>query len=345
MVRRSCSLALLLVLGCGGSDDDDSPSSDAAAATADAARLSDAASELDAAVAAAGPSLAVTTMVPEAVPRGSASHTYILPQLSETADSVSGGAAGAVDTVIHATYDSGQGEQPGGAGAEMDLYLFDRDSGSALEASGGGAVCNPCTFNLSLTARTVTAPVAALVEAAGGFAGPVDALALIVVAGAEPDGVSIEATTRRLAPHPLSTSLAPLQLHAGVDNVFVIPHFAETAGDPLADPGASDLIVHLLYTGGLGPVANGGGASLDLYFYDDDGVLKGQDATSVCDPCVVNVSAVGSDRAVSLRVEALFGAHGGLAAPVADFYGVGVVGGADPSGAVMWATRSESGGG
>jgi hypothetical protein len=342
MEHRCWSVALLLVLACGGSDDDGSPSSDAAASAADAAHAVADAAELDAAAAVAGPSLAVTTMVPESVPRGSGSHTYVLPQLSETADTVAGGAAGAVDTVIRAIYDSGQAGLPAGAGAEMDLFLIDRDSGTALLASGGGSVCDPCIFNLGSTNRTVSASIATLVEAAGGFAGPVDAVALIVVSGADPDGVSLEATTRRLAPNPLSMSQTPLQPHAGVDDAFVVPHYTETAGDPLTDPGASDLTVHVLYTGGLGTVPDGGGAELDLYLFDDGGdPLAGQDTTAVCDPCVVNVSAIASDRAVRLRIESLMGAHGGLAAPEVDYYGVAILGGADPSGAVVWATRAE----
>jgi len=343
MAKRYLSLALVLAFGCGGSDDD-SPSFDAAQSAADAARVFDAAPELDAAVAALGPSLTVTTMVPESVPRGSGSHTYVLPQLGETASAVADGTPGAVDTVITAIYDSGQAGLPAGAGAQIDLYLLDRETGAALQAMGGSAVCDPCVFNVGTTTRSVSTSISALVAAAGGFTGPVDAFAIMVVGGADPDGASIEATTRRLAPHPLSMSEAPLQPHAGADNTFVIPHFSETAGDPLADAGARDFVLHLLYTGGLATVPNGGGAAVDLYLFDGSGDrLEGPTSNAVCDPCSINVSATG--RAESFRIETFIAAAGGFPSPETDFYGVAILNGADPSAAVLWATRAESSGG
>ena len=61
----------------------------------------------------------------------------------------SGGTPYSFDTTIFMTYAAGLGGVPAGAGADVDIYLFDDTTGAPLVDAVGTEVCAPCTYSLS----------------------------------------------------------------------------------------------------------------------------------------------------------------------------------------------------
>ena len=54
----------------------------------------------------------------------------------------------AYDTVFYATYVGGLPGGTSGAGASVDLYLYDQATGDLMVGGTGEPVCNPCSFAL-----------------------------------------------------------------------------------------------------------------------------------------------------------------------------------------------------
>ena len=100
----------------------------------------------------------------------------------------------------------------------VSLYLFD-DSGKPLEggdaATGAGTVvCNPCTRDLGMNARTTTFSLQDLITDAGGFDREVKlGYGVLVVDGQDPDVVSLFAfvTNSHTSPFDLTHSFPPLE--------------------------------------------------------------------------------------------------------------------------------------
>jgi hypothetical protein len=62
------------------------------------------------------------------------------------------------DTQFFMTYSGGLAGSPAGAGATVDLYVFDQVTGQPLKATGGANVCNPCSYALGTDASSGAAP-------------------------------------------------------------------------------------------------------------------------------------------------------------------------------------------
>ena len=114
-----------------------------------------------------------------------------------------------LDTIFRFTYAAGQNGISGGAGATVDLYLFD-NSGNALQGI-STAVCAPCSYNLSSSQRQFAPRVEDLIVAAGGFQNStVVGYAMIVVSGADPNGVRIGSSIKNAKTNADDVSIEPL---------------------------------------------------------------------------------------------------------------------------------------
>lgn len=87
------------------------------------------------------------------------------------------------------------------------------------------------------------------------------------------------------------------------EKAFVIPHVLERAGTTSTTNFTFDTTIYTTYVGGLAGIPDGGGASLDLYLFGDDGALMKNNGVSVCGTCLFNLSA--SQRKESIRVDDL----------------------------------------
>lgn len=120
--------------------------------------------------------------------------TYVVPLI------LSAGGAGqetsfTFDTTIFMTYTPGLAGLGAGPGASVDLFLFDNVNGNPL-VNNGQAVCNPCTFPLGGANPRQTVRVGELTADGGNFDAVVKlGFAVIVVGGADPDGVNLQGRT------------------------------------------------------------------------------------------------------------------------------------------------------
>ncbi|HEV3469704.1 MAG TPA: hypothetical protein VG148_10315 [Pyrinomonadaceae bacterium] len=97
------------------------------------------------------------------------------------------------DTTIFMTYTPGLAGLGAGPGASVDLFLFDDTAGSPLRSAAGQDVCNPCTFPLGGAGGRQSVRVDELLAAGGSFDAAVKlGFAVLVVGGADPDGVNIQ---------------------------------------------------------------------------------------------------------------------------------------------------------
>jgi hypothetical protein len=109
---------------------------------------------------------------------------------------------------------------------------------------------------------------------------------------------------------------------------FVLPHVLEKSGSINNTQFTFDTTIFANYVGGLAgiPVGPIGGASVDLYLYDDEGHLAiGGSGQDVCAPCSFQLNAAA--RKSSINIENLMLAKGGMPAPVFTGFGILVVGG------------------
>lgn len=138
-------------------------------------------------------------------PPGGASRTYAIPHVLES--------PGAIDVTAR-THDAyivvvdGRGLPAGDRGgarkqgdADVRVYLYE-DDGKPVTSATGASVCNPCTYALDPQGhRRHTISIEDAVLAAGGFAlNPglppgepvIDCFAVVVVSGADPDGIVVD---------------------------------------------------------------------------------------------------------------------------------------------------------
>ena len=97
------------------------------------------------------------------------------------------------DTSLFFTYTTGLGgDATAPTTADIEVYLFDKTTGNAMTAEGGGEVCNPCTINLDSTKRKQTLSVDAKIVAAGGFNAGIKVGHGVIVVKGDVDGVSMQ---------------------------------------------------------------------------------------------------------------------------------------------------------
>lgn len=89
------------------------------------------------------------------------------------------GVAGAYDTNLQMVYAGGRATVPSGAGATVDVYVY--DEATSLPAQGGsGDVCNPCTYAIGVANPKESLSLHNAFVAAGGFVSPIHTLTIVV---------------------------------------------------------------------------------------------------------------------------------------------------------------------
>jgi hypothetical protein len=187
--------------------------------------------------------LAVFGFDPQPVePEPLSRRTYVIPHVFETKGSTAKEPY-SYDTVLYATYAGGLPGTPVGAGASLDLYLFDQASGQPMIAEAGTAVCNPCSFPLgrggSDAPRKLTVVIDNLITAAGGFgaSNAKQGLGVLVVGGDDPGGVTLSGAIVNSHTGPFDLSVFGFEPQPiassgrmATRKTFVIPHVLETSG-------------------------------------------------------------------------------------------------------------------
>jgi hypothetical protein len=303
-------------------------------------------SAFDDAVFGYTPQLMTTNRPPPGTP--STKKAFCFPHVLETSGRTMTD-PNAVDSILYATYSGGlTGVPTNNAGATLEFYLYDQQTGQPMLGAGGTAVCNPCTYNLgaggsSGGSRKQTIYVDDLITAAGGFGGATTkaGFGIMVVSGSDPDGVNLQGfvVNSHTGPFDLSVfGFEPQPLKSAAARTYVIPHILEKSGLVSTQTFTFDTTLVALYSSGIGGLPPGAGASVDLYLYDDSGALMtGSSGSPICDPCTYNLgtgpAGSGSPRKQSIRIDDLIATRGGgFDTAEKTGFAVLVVGGADPDG-------------
>jgi hypothetical protein len=265
--------------------------------------------------------------------QAAAARTYVVPHILEKSGLVSTQNF-TFDTSLVALYSSGIGGLPQGAGASLDVYLYD-DLGALMTGLSGTPVCNPCTFDLGTGGAGSGSPRKQLIRIedlinsqGGGFDNSEKTgFAVIVVGGADPNGVSLQGfvVNSHTGPFDLSVfgfdpqpiAAAGLALSddgtSGLEpRALVMPHIPESSGTIENTQFTFDTTVYATYAGGLPGTVSSNGATAKLYLYDSlsGNILKSGSGQDVCNPCMFNLNT--SARKASIRIDDLIVAHGGF---------------------------------
>ena len=244
------------------------------------------------------------------------------------------------DTQIFATYSSGIVPGTVEGSASLELYLLDNGTGEALRSLQGQDVCNPCAYDFGPgLARKASISIDDLILARGGFASKAPSCrAVIVVGGADPDGVSVQGFVVNSHSSALDLSIAtiePQPLRRDPDSppaetrrVLVLPHVLEASGRITNTQFTFDTSLFMDYTPGKGASP---GAQVDLYLLDSStgAPLKSKNSSDVCAPCAYTLGS-GSSSSRTVSLEEVILAAGGLASDVTEAFVVAdVTGDAD----------------
>jgi hypothetical protein len=108
---------------------------------------------------------------------------------------------------------------------------------------------------------------------------------------------------------------------------YVIPHVLETKGRVSLDPNTMNTTIYATYVGGRNGVYDGGGATVELYLYDDSGkLMAGTGGADVCAPCTFQLSSTTPKVTISVQ-DAIDGANAWNGSTVRTGFGVIVVSG------------------
>lgn len=256
--------------------------------------------------------------------------TLVIPHVLEVSGRISS-TPFTFDTTMFITYNGGLGDTVDSGGASVELYLYDDVTGGPMRAP-GGEVCNPCAFQVDGEHRKLSVAVDDLIEAKGGFdQSSKTGFGIIVVSGADPDGVAIQGfvVNSHTSAFDLSVFGFEPQPISSAARVFVLPHVLERSGAISSTPYTFDTTLFATYTAGLAGTPSGPGARVDFYLYDQStGVPMQNNGADVCNPCAFDLNR--STRKQSIRVDDLILAQGAFDQPAKPGFGVIVVGGADP---------------
>lgn len=268
--------------------------------------------------------------------------THVVPHVLENDRSASS-AMYAFDTTLYATYVGGLPGTSGGAGAEVQVYLYDQ-AGTPMAVGDGPAICNPCTFALGdgadgKSVRKHTILIHDLIAGAGGFRAGETRLgfAVISVGGEDPANVALQSfvvnshtSAFDISAHAFEPQQVVAETPKGASRSFMVPHIIEREGT-ITTPYSFDTTIFATYTPGLGTLPQGGGATAELFLYNNDGTpMLGGNGASVCAPCAFDLGP--ASRKQTIRMDDLIMAAGGFDTPVKLGFGVLVVSGADPDG-------------
>ncbi len=265
------------------------------------------------------------------------SRTFVIPHVLETSGNILS-TSNTFDTEMYAVYTGAQAGSPGGAGATIDLYLYD-ESGAPMQGN-GATVCNPCTYDLTSSGRKQSIRIDDLIVAAGGYGSSTVRLGygIIVVGGADPDNVSLQGfvvnshtsafdlSVFGFDPVPIASSAAGRS--SLNPKTFSFPHVLETSGKITNTQNTFDTQFFMTYTPGQAGTPPGGGATIDFYLYDDSTgeAMRGSNGNVVCNPCTFSLSS--SNRKQTIDIDDLITTNGGgFDASVKLGFGIIVVGG------------------
>ncbi len=261
---------------------------------------------------------------------------FVLPHILEKTGTIDN-TQYTFDTQIFATYTRGYpGFPPSSGEAFVDLYLYDDVDGLPLKSATDQEVCNPCSASMTVFNRKHIFFADDLITAAGGFPRDVvDAFGIVKVSN-DVDSVSISgmivnAKTSALdisilgfVPEEVRTPAFPLG-HLRPDNLEInnnfrptlfkeydLPHFRDQLGRTDATHLTFDTKIDVAYAGGLAGIPDGGGASVDIYLYDEDTSLPLRSAINleVCNPC--SIALDNENRKRHIVIDDLITAAGGF---------------------------------
>lgn len=265
---------------------------------------------------------------PEALP--TSNRVIMLPHILEKTGKVTN-TQFTLDTQIFATYSGGLPNAPGsGNGATVDFYLFDELDSLPLKSATNQDVCNPCTVNLNTANRKAKFDVDDLIIGKGGFPRDVvHGFGLAVLAGADLVSVGIHGyvINAKLSEFDLSVfefppalvalptdnpSLAPNISRRTLFREYDLPHFRERIGKTSSVPFTFDTEISAVYSGGLAGLPNGGGATLDLYLFDQNTSqpVRSTSNQEVCNPCTYTLN--NSNRKRRIVIDDLITSAGGF---------------------------------
>jgi hypothetical protein len=113
--------------------------------------------------------------------------------------------------------------------------------------------------------------------------------------------------------------------------VFVLPHVLESSGRITTTTFAFDTSIFVDYVGGIGTVTGSGGATVDLYLFDNTGAPMKNNGQDVCGAVPCSFTLTAAARKLSIAIDTLISAKGGsFDTQVKVGFGIVVIGGADP---------------
>ena len=266
--------------------------------------------------------------------------TFVLPHILEKEGTIST-TQFTFDTTIFMTYTPSSG---GTTGATASLYLYD-DSGNPMQTKTGEAVCNPCQYQLGSAARKQSVRIDDLITAKGSFDTAVKTgFGVIVVGGDDANGVALQSfvVNSHTSPFDLSVfGFEPQPIAASAQRAYVIPHVLETSGT-INQANTFDTTIFVTYTGGLASTPDNGGATVNLYLYDNLGQpMRSATSTDVCNPCSFPIGSSGA-RKQTIALDDLIVSKGGFGGVTKLGFGVLEVTGADPTNVVLQAQIANS---
>jgi len=268
-------------------------------------------------------------------PQGAGAGDWLLPRVLEREGEITG-AQFTFDSAVHAVYSAGLGAAPPGAGASVELYLYDTGFGAPL-MNHGQEVCNPCVRALGGASglRQTTFRIDDLISTRGGsFDTPVKlAGALVRVTGADAGNVTLSAELFNARTGVLDLEMAelPLAPRGRWRARWVIPHVIESAGRVSSTQYAFDTIIQSVFADGLPGGPGSGSADADLFLYTQTGAPLQNLGTDVCSPCSAHLAAGAGPRTQAWTVDNLIEARGGMFdAPVKVGFAIVRTSGAQP---------------
>lgn len=246
--------------------------------------------------------------------------TFVIPHVIETQGSISN-TQFTFDTQIQAVYTAGLVGNETVSSAVMNVYLL-KDDGTPVLSANATQVCNPCVYNLNGVTRRVSISFETLIQAAGGFPGPVTGLALIEVTG-DDDHTALSAVTSNSHTSAFDLDLyaqEAAELPAGLDpslRLIAFPHVSEHSAATNNTPFSFDSHIYAVYAGGVAgsSIPAGSGATVLLYLFESDGsFMQSALGTDVCAPCIQTLNSTEPKKAFHLQT--LFISAGGFASSV-----------------------------
>lgn len=195
------------------------------------------------------------------------------------------------DTTIFATYtaDLADPGKPSGQ-ANVDVYVFDQQTGLPMTASGGAEVANPLSFTLDANQRTRKIVLDDLIVAAGGFDVSKKSGFIVIDVGGDKKNVTVRGLLQwtGATPNDLSQTVLPVGPDIKGKRALFVP-FQETPGHPGQFPACIDTVLSIVDVGGIGHSrkTKKRGAQVNLFLFDDSTgrALRSPGGNDVCNPC------------------------------------------------------------